>query len=687
MRKVFISVLAALCAAPSFAQHVSEQQALRQALAHWGGGSDGRKKAPGKAATVLAYTAGDESGVQYYIFNDTRGRRFVVVGGDEKAGGILAEGRTLFDADSIPDGFRWYLEALGDGIKAAARSGAPRAKAPVQGRKDIAPLVKPGWAQDWPYNCMLPTGNGGRKFATGCVATAMAQIMHRWKHPEKGTGYKKYTKTNNAGDTYTVEADFENTRYDWEHMRLAYYSGQEYTDEELRAVGTLMYHCGAAVNMTYNYESSAEYPIVGTGLVDHFGYDPGISTEERAKYSDAAWEELIYNELAAGRPVYYNGNNGSSGHAFVCCGYKAASNKFIINFGWGGDVDASLNYLNGFKYHQAIVIGIQPALPTPAYKVRMMKPMEVQGSDMKPRTVFKPTETIRLRGGDYRGMCTKSFNAEVGAMFTSLETGETKTEKKYDVGFNVGDGGWSDLGTVSLATLGMAGEVEITPVYRMDGGDWKPMETAPEWQAPVIEIRDPSAPASVSVAVGESLIGTMYYGGKSLAVPAGITAHTYRLEGNTLVESVAYGEGDVIPAGEAVVVKAAAPGKYVFPEAESASGRDPQNALCGTDRRTNIADQGTKYYVLSLAEGGAAGTAGFYFQSEDGASVANAAHKAYLPVSDGVALAKGYPFGVSTQVSSPVANRRAGVYDLQGRKASTARPGLYIVGGKKALVK
>ena len=50
-----------------------------------------------------------------------------------------------------------------------------------------------------------------------------------------------------------------------------------------------------------------------------------------------SWENMIYSDLKAGHPVYYDGVNGSNtgAHAFVVDGYSS-DGFFHLNWGWGG---------------------------------------------------------------------------------------------------------------------------------------------------------------------------------------------------------------------------------------------------------------------------------------------------------------------------------------------------------------
>ena len=178
---------------------------------------------------------------------------------------------------------------------------------------------------------------------------------------------------------------------------------------------------------------------------------------------------------------------------------------------------------------------------------------------------------------------------------------------------------------------------------------------------------------------------TFYDSKYSFEVPAGVTAKTYTYESPVLNESVVYAEGDVIPAGEAVVLEGAA-GTYTFNYAVATVEKDADNVLKGTDEATEITSE-NKLYILS---NGAHGV-GFYFQNEDGTSITNGAHKAYLEVEGDVETKSFYLFDEAsvTAIQGVVAAEAANgkVFDLQGRNVKNPVKGLYIVNGKKVVIK
>ncbi len=119
-------------------------------------------------------------------------------------------------------------------------------------KPSVAPMLKTTWGQNAPYNLQCPLAPGKNVHCkTGCVATAMAQVMKYYGYPAHGQGSVSYAYVGNDGLTYFVETDFSKSTYDWEKMREAYTPGDNSSDEEKQAVAKIMADCGAAVKMEY----------------------------------------------------------------------------------------------------------------------------------------------------------------------------------------------------------------------------------------------------------------------------------------------------------------------------------------------------------------------------------------------------------------------------------------------------
>ena len=234
----------------------------------------------------------------------------------------------------------------------------------------VGPLLQTHWDQDSPYNMQCPSGT-----VTGCVATAMAQVMKYWNYPTRGIGSHSYTHA-----TYGQQsADFQSTNYDWSHM-LNSYSGSS-NSTQISAIATLMYHCGVSIDMDYGSAlsggSGASTEAVADALKSYFGYSKDVHHYSRSRYSDSDWIAMLKADLNQNRPIQYHGSGSGGGHSFVCDGYNS-SNYFHFNWGWSGDCDEyyTVNNLNPgpggigsgsygiYNESQGAVMGIHPSTNT-----------------------------------------------------------------------------------------------------------------------------------------------------------------------------------------------------------------------------------------------------------------------------------------------------------------------------------
>ena len=314
-----------------------------------------------------------------YIFNAEKG--FVVMAADDRVKPILGYSLTgRFEANDMPENLVWWLQGynnqiqyfIDNQIKSSAES-AQRWKELLEGPNGtiktttvVEPLIQTQWNQNSPYNNLCPSGT-----VTGCVATAMAQVMKYWNYPAHGMGSHSYIPINNPslGEQF---ADFNSTYYDWGNMANTYDNTS--TTAQQQAVATLMYHCGVSVNMKYGSTSNASTGEVANSLKTFFNYSPDIQWLERNNYSDNEWIGMLKSDLDQNRPIQYAGKGNGEGHSFLCDGYDS-NNYFHFNWGWGGKCDAyySVDNLNPgpggigsgsygiYNDNQGAIFGIHPS--------------------------------------------------------------------------------------------------------------------------------------------------------------------------------------------------------------------------------------------------------------------------------------------------------------------------------------
>ncbi|MBD5215528.1 MAG: hypothetical protein HDS78_03285 [Bacteroidales bacterium] len=287
---------------------------------------------------TLAYSEGN-----YYVFNKTDGG-FVVVSASDLTDDIIGYSRDgQFDESGLPDNFAYFLRSFSDQIEYAEQNNifckSVKSRSDDE-RENIAPMIKTRWNQFYPYNAHCPEIDGARTL-TGCVATAMAQIMAYHRYPEQGSGTHTYEKN---GIERSIMVD--TCKLDYDNMLLWYepVAGLTDTPREVAAVASLMKVCGYTCWMDYGLTFSGAYVSnIGYALANYFGYSPDYEYATSWNYeSDEAWEEDIYDSLKNYGPVAYSGGN----HAWVCDGYE--DGFFSMNWGWSG-------YCNGFYKLDALI--------------------------------------------------------------------------------------------------------------------------------------------------------------------------------------------------------------------------------------------------------------------------------------------------------------------------------------------
>lgn len=338
------------------------------------------KKAAAKAPSMNGGTTTAVS--PYYVFPFGENKGFAIVSGDDDMPEIVGYAdHGTYDANNMPaamaaflNNYRATIEAMKQGnasaIKNIAEAKALRANN-TRATTAVSPLLGDiKWNQSEPYNNMCPKYDGTNLSATGCVATAMAQVMMYWKYP------KELKADINEYETYThklpVAGETKGQKYDWDNM-LPTYTNNNYTQTQADAVAKLMLHCGKAVEMDYGEESGAN--VTPGRLAKYFGYDSDLMLDlMRSCFTLAEWTAIIDKELQAKRPILYSGRTTNGGHQFVCDG-SDGNGLYHINWGWGGYQDGYFditilnpgqggigagNVTDGYNRYCDMIIGIQP---------------------------------------------------------------------------------------------------------------------------------------------------------------------------------------------------------------------------------------------------------------------------------------------------------------------------------------
>ena len=196
-----------------------------------------------------------------------------------------------------------------------------------------------------------------------------------------------------------------------------------------------------------------------------------------------------------------------------------------------------------------------------------------------------------------------------------------------------------------------------------------------------------------NLAVSVAGYATYFNSAKAFTMPFGATGYVW-YDGKI---EFAYDSAADVPANEPLVIKAAA-GNYPlwFTSSTKVTWKsDGMNALEGTDVETPITDNDAYYfYGLSLNASSDPASVGFYWMNPTGAAFTNGAHKAYLKLAKstfvGSQALNGFPFNGTTTGIEQIeagADAKNAIYDLSGRRVNKAANGIYIINGKKVLVK
>lgn len=356
MKKILL-LAALLSSATLMAGTVGEQQARQKA-----------ESLLGKSVQVAASSRrlAPQEVPAYYLFNAEDGKGFALIAAEDDLASVLGYSlQGSASEEQMPDALALLLNAYQQYVSDYRNGQAEAPKAIVRAARGVSagPLVKTEWGQNAPYNNLCPLV-GNKSSLSGCVATAMAQVLKFWQWPVTGTGYGSATCNNEV-----VHGSLEHT-YDWENM-MNTTSENLASETSSAAVAQLLYDCGLATNMAYGTDGSGTpNSLTKRALCQNFGYIP---TTLRT-YSLSCFEtnddflEVVFNEIDNGRPALYSAHDATDGggHAFVIDGYDEQG-RMHVNWGWNGSFngyfDVTAMNPGSYKYviNQSLIAGIEPA--------------------------------------------------------------------------------------------------------------------------------------------------------------------------------------------------------------------------------------------------------------------------------------------------------------------------------------
>ncbi|MDH6534710.1 hypothetical protein M2101_001386 [Parabacteroides sp. PM5-20] len=466
-----------------------------------------------------------EETAPFYVYNVTGAGGFVIVSGQDAACPILGYAdQGQFQAEDMPPNLRDWLLTYEEEIAFIQEKGIEATSDVVREWNDLLQgnvrrsagdayiLTTARWDQEAPYNDLCPV-DGTTRSAAGCMATAMGIAMHYHKWPKQGSGSNSYVSKDKK---FNLSQSFE-VPYAWDRMLHAYTYANEnkngtsyrvptWSAEEGKAVATLIYHAGVAVNMNYSAASSGATSLdCQKALITHFGYDNATYLVYRNLYTADAWNALIRNELDEERVVLYAGQSKyGGGHQFVIDGYMA-NNYFHVNWGWSGISEGFflLSALDpgaegvggakdgaGYSYNQDAVIGMQKAIPgtAPVYELFFMD-YDGRNVDLKDRPVVYGlyTDVSHIVQGEpflfyYSYVCNYGFHpADLSlGIFHLNKKGEIKDQLEVmTMQLRGGYLTWENEGIPLVVTQEVEEGDYLQMYYRVDQEDWRVLRYEP----------------------------------------------------------------------------------------------------------------------------------------------------------------------------------------------------------------
>ena len=427
-------------------------------------------------------------------------------------------------AEELPYEVRAWLQSYADQIEQMETEarGEPRRVRVVTAKSAIPPLLTSKWNQGTAsatgnvFNWMCPLYSG-KCCMTGCVATAMAQVMYFHKYPDYTTSIPGYISNSSLGELPDLPA----TSFDWTNMQDEY-TGSDLTSlntPKADAIGKLMKYCGYGCQMNYGTGSSAANTTnMVYALVKYFKYDVNTSRIIRNDYSLEDWENIIYNELKNGRPILYGGKSTGGGHQFVCDGYDG-DGLFHINWGWGGNYNGYflLTLLNprsssgagasstrdGYTVQQDAVIRLQPPTGKVLQSELSLFGAKDDGTTFHFSARNRTVDVLRM----YAGVCATDEDGNMKMVWQGTRLYELDTNS-----------GWSDF-TVNRSTLNLSslsnGTYRMTMAYKLDGtSKWVPCQNSENhYLTVVVKNKAIASVTTTDLDPQLSIVGGTIYGG------------------------------------------------------------------------------------------------------------------------------------------------------------------------------
>lgn len=354
-------------------------------------------------AFELVHVANDAASTPVsYVFNAKDGKGFIIVSADDMALPVVGYSDTsTWSRQSVPDAVSPVISSRVGGMEwiSSYNMGTRSSES------GEVLLQTASWSQEAPFNNNIPN-----RRLTGCVGVALAEILNYHGMP--------------ASRPSSLVKEGEPSSYSWVNMRGDNYRSG-YTDAEAQAVATLVADAAIAIGTDFGMSSSSAFEVkVPYALTSMFGYDAGVSYKKRSEMDRSSWDALIVNEIDAGRPVLYSGQDVSAGHAFVCDGYqlRGGTAYFHINWGWGGSANGfyasdALNPVvssaHSFNDLTTVVYNIKPSATSVEWS-----PVHITSDERQPGLTMDVADVVAgsdftVRAGALKNISSSDFRGNV----------------------------------------------------------------------------------------------------------------------------------------------------------------------------------------------------------------------------------------------------------------------------------
>lgn len=385
----------------------------------------------GAASEYTLAMRGDNDALYVYNREGKTTHGFIIL--DSEEGGLIGYGDGQVDPGNLPPSMKAVLKAYA--------SSPLSARITLEAHEDIPVLLDCKWNQDAPYNDDCPVLEGQRCM-TGCMATAVAQVLYHPLNRMQGRGKYDYYWEQTRG---RLSFDYDANPFDYDAMLDTYTEEEPGSEAARAAVANLMHGVGVSMQMNYHYYMSGAGDIAtSAGLLRNLGCDKSLRLESRDFYTEAEWDGMIYSQLATGRPMVYTGISKDGGHAFVCDGYQRRDdrNYYHINWGWGGMADgffeiARLNpstlgigggtSTDGFNIIQSAMFNIKPDEGSTDMQITFWQ----YGTLMPEKTTALRRGRVNMAfegneyfyGGGLYSVCPEDRYMVIGFKYTNVEDG------------------------------------------------------------------------------------------------------------------------------------------------------------------------------------------------------------------------------------------------------------------------